>query len=246
MKTSSGFCLCSLGLLLFACVLLANARADIWIYELFFRNTGPGVNFPTLRGGYLVVDENAGTFSSIVVVNDPVTSLPYYTTSLLSGTYFELLSEGGELYGVFSGGSGAGGNIAESVSFQSIGKVSRNVRVSSSSSMRVPRTTRGIAILNSKEVYVTTSNSTAAGSPPPRILEYGFAGTSEVRTKFDEGFTRYVNDERMSAEEAVKDAIRRLENRGITPQPSPTPGPSPVPTVSPISMPTPTPPSPIP
>ena len=242
MKTLTGFSPLSL----LACMVLGfaglagTAKADLLVYELSFRTISNEVNYPSLYGGYFVVDENAGTFSSIVVLGDPVSGAPYYTTSLLSGTYFELLSEGGELFGVMSGGTGSGGEIAESVSFQSIGKLSRNVRVSGTSTMRVARNPRGVLLLNSPEVY-TTSNSSGNGTSGDRVLEFGFAGSSEVRARFDEGFTRFVNNERMTSADALQEAIRRVENRGILPQPSPSPGPNPSPTPTPVPTPTPTP-----
>ena len=58
----------------------ASVQAGILIYELSFKNSGQSVNYSFIEDefpGYLVVDQTASTFSSVVVLIDPTTFLPY-------------------------------------------------------------------------------------------------------------------------------------------------------------------------
>ncbi|MEX1118268.1 MAG: hypothetical protein WEB60_05680 [Terrimicrobiaceae bacterium] len=198
------------------------AGAELLVYSLKLDPTSNSVNYPGIPGGYLVVDEDAGSFSSVMILRDPDTNRRFYTTSFLSGSYFELLREGGGVSSVLSslgGGSGTG----EAVAFQAVGKTDGGTNVGGGVSLRVAENLRGFFMTNSDE----SSTTSTAGDP---LLELGFAGASKASVNFESGSTRNANNARMTSATAITEITRTLERQGIRPEATPTPTPTPSPT----------------
>lgn len=218
---------------------VSAVRAQMVIYEVSFDDTGPGVNYSFIQGGYLVVDQNASSFSSVVVLNDPATWLPYYTTGLLAGSYMTMLEEGSgnEVAVIYSmSGGGNGTTSGDSLAFQVIGDTSDNVKVGGGASLPIAKKLRGFLLASAPE----TGTVDASGNS---TFTYGFAGSSKATAKFESGFTREANDNRLDSAGTLTALTELLKNRGIGPEPTPTPSPSPTasPSPSPTATPSPTP-----
>jgi hypothetical protein len=209
------------GLLLVA----VPAGAELLVYSLRLDPTSNSVNYPGIPGGYLVVDENAGSFSSVMILRDPDTNRRFYTTSLLSGSYFELLREGGGVSAVLSS-FGSGPEGGEAVAFQAVGKTDGGTRIGGGASTRVAKSLRGFLMTNAPE-------STTSGTSGDPLIELGFAGASKAGVDFESGSTRNANNARMTSATAITEITRTLERQGIPPEPTPTPSPTPTPTPSP-------------
>ncbi len=198
------------------------AGAELLVYSLKLDPTSNSVNYPGIPGGYLVVDENSGSFSSVMILRDPDTNQRYYTTSFLSGSYFELLRGGGGISTVLSNLSGSS-DSGESVAFQVVGKTDGGTNVGGGVSLRVAKNLRGFFMTNAEE----SSTTSTSGDP---LLELGFAGASKADVDFESGSTRNANNARMSSATAITEITRTLERQGIRPEPTPTPSPTPSPT----------------
>lgn len=198
------------------------AGAELVVYSLRLEPTGNSVNYPGILGGYLVVDEDAGSFSSAMILRDPDTNRRYYTTSFLSGSYFELLREGGGVSSVLSS-FGSGSGSGESVAFQVVGKTDGGTNVGGGVSLRVAKKLRGFLMTNGEE----SSSSSTSGDP---LLELGFAGASKATVNYESGSTRNANNARMTSATAITEITRTLERQGIGPEATPTPAPTPSPT----------------
>jgi len=206
---------------------IAATQAQVIIYSLSFSTTGPSVNYEALDSGYVVIDSNGGSFSSIIILKNPDNNRRFYTTSLLAGSYYDLLEDGtGDIYGVMtSSGSSSGNSTLESLMMQTIGPASQT-SVGGGSSLQIPRRMRGFLLGNSEEA---TSVDTR-GRPQ---VEFGFAGFSRVTARFDSTSTRDANNARLSASATITAITKTLERRGIRPEPTPSPSPTPTPTPSP-------------
>jgi len=215
-------------LIVLACglALSMRARAELLIYDLSFSNLSTTVNYAFAQDGFLVVDPVAGTFSSVIVLVDPNTALLYSTTSLLSGTYTTMFSEGnGNEYAVLASSSAAGSG-ADNLAFQVVGELSSGVPISQRRVADVARTLRGVLFASAAESSSgngTTSNGTTSNS----TFTFGFAGQSRVRAELDRGLTRDANGSSLDSAGALAIATAVLENRGVLPQASPSPSPSP-------------------
>ena len=215
-----------------ALLLSQSVFANVLIYDLDFRTTGPAVNFITFRDGYIVVDVAGETFDSVIILENPDTGKPYYISSLIKGSYFELQNEsGGAAYTILEGASNST-NTVESIALQILGKSSGNVKIGSGISQRVARRLRGMLFANSNEVVTTDENLKIK-------TEYGFAGFNQVTARFDSTSTRDANNARLSPATTLSAIQKTLERRGIPPEPaaSPTPPPSPTPTPTPTPTP---------
>ena len=204
------------------------ARAEVLIYDLSFNTTGPSVNYSFLQGGYLVVDADSNAVSSIVTQTDPVTDLLYYTTGVLSGTYMEMVSEGGnQEYAVINSASGSGAT-ADTLAFQVLGKTGDNVEIGDGNSLSIARKLQGYLFASAPESSSTDTNNITT-------ITFGFAGTSKVAAKYQPGLTMEANDKRLDASTTINLLTEVLANRGVVPQPtaSPSPGASPSPTATP-------------
>lgn len=202
-------------------------RAELLIYEMSFSSTGPRVNHPNFLNGVAVIDSQAGSFSTILVLEDPLTGIPFYTSSLLSGSYFELSEKGGgDIYAVMQGNTG-GDDLVESVSMQAVGETSRNVDVGPGTSQRVARRMKGFFLANSTETVVTDEDGKTH-------IETGFAGSNRVTARFDASSTREANKRRLDVDGAITVISQNLEKRGIRPEPTPTPAPPPGPSPTPV------------
>ena len=214
------------------------ALAEVLIYDLDFRGTGPSVNYTTFRDGYIVVDEDSMSFDSIIVLDDPGTGSPYYGPSLITGTYFELQSDGSGGINAVLEGNTAGDDAVENLAFQVLGRTSGSVRIGPGVSWRVARKMRGFLLASSTEVVTTDEDLDVS-------TEYGFAGSSKVTANFDSRSTQDANNARLSSSATIAAIQTTLERRGIGPEPTPTPSPTAEPTVTPVT-PTPTPATPTP
>ncbi len=212
--------------LIFAGILAPiSAKAELLIYSLTFNQTGSNVNYQSINGGYAVIDEAAGSFSAVTILTDPDTNQPYYTTDLLSGTYFELTGEGGGNYAVMSSLAGST-DTGESIAFQVIGKTSGDTDVGPGVSLRVAKKLRGYLLANGEEAVTSDDSGDTS-------IVFGFAGSSKATANFDKGSTQFANDSKMDSGTAITAITNALENRGIGPEPTPTPSPSPSPTPTP-------------
>jgi len=214
---------------LLAALLLAlpslPARAQILIYDLSFNTTGPSVNYDFLEGGFLIVDAASNAVTSVVILTDPNTNIPYYTTGVLSGTYMEMVSEGsGSEYAVITSTSSAGAN-ADNIAFQILGKTSKNIGIGSGNRLSIAKKLSGYLLASAAE-------STSLDNASNTVFSYGFAGSSKVTASLQAGLTSEVNDERLAAAAALELLTTELENRGIQPEASPSPTASPSATVS--------------
>lgn len=219
MKPLRFFIPAMIGLLLVA----VPAGAELLVYSLRLDPTSNSVNYPGIPGGYLVVDEDAGSFSSVMILRDPDTNRRFYTTSFLSGSYFELLREGGGVSAVLSSfGSGSAGG--EAVAFQVVGKTDGGTKVGGGVSIRVAKKLRGFFMTNAEE----SATANTSGDP---LVELGFAGASRASMDYESGSTRNANNARMTSATAITQITRTLERQGIGPEATPTPSPSPTPVV---------------
>jgi hypothetical protein len=191
---------------------IVAAQAEILVYDLSFNTTGPSVNYSFLQSGYLIVDESSNAVTSVVVLTDPTTMLPYSTTGLLTGTYMEMQEEGsGKEFAVISSSSGSGG-AADSVAFQILGKTSKKVDIGGGNGLSIAKKLRGYLLASAAEsasVDPDTSEVTFA---------YGFAGASTMTANFQSGLTNDVNGNRLDAAGAQEMLTTWLENQGITPE----------------------------
>lgn len=208
---------------LLAAILLAlpalPARAQVLVYDLSFNTSGPSVNYDFLEGGYLVVDLASNAVTSVVVLTDPNTQIPYYTTGVLDGSYMEMISEGGgDEYAVINA-TATTGTTSDNVSFQILGKTSNNVGIGSGNRLSIARKLRGYMLASAAE-------STSLDDSSNTVFSYGFAGSSKVSASLQDGLTSEVNNERLDAAAALELVTTELENRGIQPEPSPTASPT--------------------
>ena len=217
----------------------ASVQAGILIYELSFKNSGQSVNYSFIEDefpGYLVVDQTASTFSSVVVLIDPTTFLPYSTTGVLSGSYMTMLSASDNnivavAYSA-SGGSSASGNIttssSENVAFQVIGATDNDVSIGGGNSTFVAKNMTGFILASAAQ----SGNLTAGGTPSTSgnsTFTYGFGGSSKVTAKYQSDLTKDVNSNKLDVPAALAALTKILQNNGISPQATPTPTPSPTP-----------------
>lgn len=185
------------------------ARAEILVYDLSFNTTGPSVNYSFLQSGYLIVDEGSGAVTSLVVLTDPDTMLPYYTTGLLTGTYQEMQEEGsGKEFAVITSSSGTGGN-ADYIAFQVLGKTSKKVDIGGGNGLSIAKKLRGYLLASAAESAAVDSETSEV------TFTYGFAGSSTVTANFQPGLTNDVNGSRLDATGAQAMLATLLENQGI-------------------------------
>ena len=207
-----------------------SACAQVVVYDLSFNTTGPSVNYSFLEGGYLVVDSDSKSVTSLVIQTDPVTDLLYYTTGVLAGTYMELRSEGSnQEYAVINSSSGLTGNStgnATSAAFQVIGKTSGHKNVGAGNSLSIASKLQGYLLASAAESVSTDTNNITT-------VTYGFAGSSKVSANYQSGLTRDANDQRLDSSNTINMLTEVLKNRGVVPQPTASPTASPSPTATP-------------
>jgi len=202
-----------------AICLILVARAEVLIYDLSFNTSGPSVNYSFLEGGYLVVDYSSKAVTSIVTQTDPQTGLLYYTKSLLSGTYMEMVSEGSnQEYAVVTSAGGSGVN-AGTTSFQILGKTSGGVGVGAGNNLSIAHKLKGYLNASAPESVSTDTNNITT-------ITYGFAGSSKVGANYQSGLTKDANNRRLNTTSALDSLAVILQNRGIDPQPTATPSPT--------------------
>lgn len=205
--------------------------ASLAVYDLNFNNTLTTINYSFVQDGYLVIDADAGTFGSVLVLRDPDSGELYSSTSLLSGTYTLMTRErDGRRFGVATS-YGGGGDEVSNLAFQIIGRLDGDGMRSVGAGVRipVPLSFRGFLLAFAPEELVDEA------------FAYGFAGQSRVSAGLDEGLTIWSNFNGWSQAETVTNIQDLLENNGTLPVPTPTPSPSPSPSPSPTASPSPTP-----
>lgn len=231
---------CWIALLAFAIFasLPAAAAATVLIYRTEFSRTGPHVNYPDPRWGYLLADPDAGTFTSVTVLLDPFSKELYYSTSLLAGRFFQAtpLRRGGT-HDVMNASTN---NISgEFFAFQIAGPADRNLNVGAGRFLRLAARLDGYLLMSGSdrelEAQPRTRESIAA--------ELGFVGTADVTAHLQRGATRRANHFEESAADVLGRLIEELEAIGIEsvengadPDPIPLPespflpdGPDPIP-----------------
>jgi len=221
----------------------SSLLADVIAYRLEFNRTGRSVNYPNPQDGYLVVDIEAGTANSIVLLDDPDTGEQYYTTGLFSGQYFTVTSGGSgtESDVVSAGNAGA----IDSAALQVSGRKSSDVEIGGGGDVDAARRMVGFALMSGADAVVVESE----GDDPDEGGEesLGYVGTARVNARFAESDTKNFNDNGKSASEAIAAYAEFYDNAGIssgggdTPNPPPVPGPIPDPDVTPTPEPFPTP-----
>ncbi len=185
------------------------ARAEILVYDLSFNTTGPSVNYSFLQSGYLIIDEGSNAVTSVVVLTDPTTMLPYYTTGLLAGTYMEMQEEGsGREFAVITSSSSTGGG-ADNVTFQILGRTSGRVNIGGGNGLSIARKLRGYLLASAAESASVDADTSEVS------FTYGFAGSSTMTASFQSGLTNDVNGSRLDAAGAQQLITTLLENQGI-------------------------------
>jgi hypothetical protein len=145
---------------------------------------------------------------SVLVLTDPNTLLPYYTTSLLSGTYSLLLNQNNHNeYAVLTSTSSASAG-SDNVSFQIVGGLEAGVRVGGRQRSDVAPRMRGVLFASGAQ----SSSTDASGS---QTFTYGFAGQSRVRATFNSNITRNTNGNNLGSTGAIQLATQTLVNKGI-------------------------------
>lgn len=232
-----------------SCLLLCSASlsASIISYQLEFNRTGRSVNYPNPRGGYLVVDLESGSVSSIVVLNDPETNEKYFTTGLFNGNYFTATSDSsGNVSDVISAGGGGG---FESAALQISGRVRTNVDIGGDERVDAARKLVGFLLMSGSDAVVVESEEENPDASDELAL--GYVGSAKVTAEIAESDTQNFNNNDKSAADAIGTYAEIYENSGISsengdtpnpgPNPSPEPSPSPEPEPTPDPLPTPTP-----
>ena len=194
--------------------------SPILIYDLELEKTGRSVNYTFFKDGFLVVDPEAATFSTIVVLTDPNTFNFYQAADFVSGSYSEILDYAGRrnvvLFGTTTGTTATTDNAA----LQVIGPIDTSGKMGGGFRAEYSEKMRGYLLASGPEVEATTTNGTTTG------FEYGYAGFSKAKAEFNKGLTKEVNGQSLDASGAVDFLEKYLSDRGI-PGPTPTPSPSP-------------------
>ena len=192
----------------------------VLIYDLELEKTGRSVNYTFFKDGFIVVDPEAATFSTIVVLSDPNTFNFYQAADFVSGSYSEILDYAGRrnvvLFGTTSGTTATTDNAA----LQVIGPIDTSSKVGGGFRSEYSDKMRGYLLASGPEVEATTTNGTTTG------FEYGYAGFSKAKAEFNKGLTKEVNNQSLDASGAVDFLEKYLSDRGV-PGPTPTPSPSP-------------------
>ena len=201
-----------------------SARAGVLIYELSFSNIGRSVNYSFLEDeypGYLVVDQVASTFSSVVVEINPTTRVPFSTTGVLAGTYATMLSLGDSNNTAVAYSSSAGtvsGNSTTStgtnLSLQVIGNTENNVNIGGKIWVPVAKSMTGFLLASAPQ----SGNVTITGIPSASgNFTYGFAGSSKVTAKYQSDLTKSANKNKLDVPGTLTALTLLLQKDGISP-----------------------------
>lgn len=215
------------------------------VYRMEFRRIEDRANDPRPRFGYLFVDSETGTTSTILVLVDPITGVAYYTTGLLDGKYFQVspVLRRQNPVDVVTGGTGAGG--ADFAALQMSGRDARFFPVGRGRQVRLAPLLSGYLMLSGAdstgEVPALTAEQIAA--------ELGYLGYARAQARFQRTATRAFGAQELDRAAIIELYTEELEAMGIEsasgpnpgPSPSPTPTPSPGPSPDPTPTPTPTP-----
>lgn len=196
----------------------------VLIYDLELEKTDRSVNFTFFKDGFLVVEPEASSFSSIVVLTDPNTFTFYQAADFVTGSYNEILDYAGRRNAVLFGAMAGGNSTTDNAALQVIGPIDRSTGVGGGLRAELSDKMRGYLLASGSEVESTTTIGTTTQ------FEYGYAGFSKAKAEFNKGLTKQVNNLDLDAAGAITFLEQYLFNRGIpgpTPTPSPTPSPTP-------------------
>ena len=196
--------------------------SPVLIYDLELEKTGRSVNYTFFKDGFLVVDPEAATFSTIVVLTDPNTFNFYQAADFVSGSYSEILDYAGRRNAVLFGTTTGTTATTDNAALQVIGPIDNSGKVGGGYRAEYSDKMRGYLLASGPEVEATTTNGTTSG------FEYGYAGFSKAKAEFNKGLTKEVNNQSLDASGAVDFLEKYLSDRGI-PGPTPTPLSSPAP-----------------
>lgn len=194
--------------------------SPVLIYDLELEKTGRSVNYTFFKDGFLVVDPEAATFSTIVVLTDPNTFNFYQAADFVSGSYSEILDYAGRRNAVLFGTTTGTTATTDNAALQVIGPIDNSGKVGGGYRAEYSDKMRGYLLASGPEVEATTTNGTTSG------FEYGYAGFSKAKAEFNKGLTKEVNNQSLDASGAVDFLEKYLSDRGV-PGPTPTPSPSP-------------------
>lgn len=194
--------------------------SPVLIYDLKLEKTGRSVNYTFFKDGFVVVDPEASTFSTVVVLTDPNTFNFYQAANFVSGSYNEILDYAGRRNVVLFGSSAGIAATADNAAMQVIGAIDRSGKVGGGLRAEYSDKLTGYLLASGPGMAGSSANGTTAG------YEYGYAGFSKARADFNKGLTKEVNNQSLDASGVVDFLEKYLSDRGI-PGPTPTPSPTP-------------------
>jgi len=197
--------------------------SPLLVYDLELEKTGRSVNYTFFRNGYLVIDPDASTFTSIVVLTDPNTFNFYQAADFVTGTYSEIRDYAGRRNAVIFGATAGTTATSDNAALQTVGPIDRRSGVGGEMRADYSQIMRGYLLASGAEIN-TSGNGSATR------FEYGYAGFSHAKAEFNKSLTKAVNKQGLNSNQAVDFLEKYLFARGV-PGPTPTPAPSPTPVV---------------
>lgn len=192
------------------------------VYDLVLDKTGRSVNYTFFKDGYLVVDPDASSFTSIVVLTDPNTFQFYQASDFLKGTYNEIRDYAGNRNAVLFGATAGTSANSDNSALQVIGPIDKNTGVGGEMRAKYSETLRGYFMASGPEV--------SSGNGTNTRFEYGFAGFSRAKGQFNKNLSKQVNNAGLDMKGAVGFLEKYLIARGVV-SASPSPSPSPTPSI---------------
>jgi hypothetical protein len=190
------------------------------VYDLELDKTGRSVNYTFFKDGFLVIDPDASSFTSIVVLTDPNTFLFYQGADFVTGTYNVIRDYAGRRNAVVFGATAGTTASSDNAALQVIGPIDRHGSVGGGMKADYSDKMRGYLLASGAEID-------ASGNGTSSQFEYGYAGFSRAKAEFNKRLTKDINGRGLNVSGAVDYLEKYLSDRGIpgnTPAPTPTPG----------------------
>lgn len=203
----------------------------VMVYRVEYTRLGEAVNYPAPRFGWFFIDPSAGTVTSITVLVNPFTGTAYYTTSLLTGTFFKASPVlGGSAHSVIAASSGAGSG--DQAFLQISGKATRRFTIANQR-IKIAEKLQGYLLSSGADIVVTnnsttsnttqTSNSTTTTTTANATAtlqgidtELGFVGYTRVVARLEKNDTQYFNSQQLGVAGATLNYTTSLEADGIS------------------------------
>lgn len=166
-----------------------------------------------------MVDPDAATFSSIVVLSDPGSTAFYQAADYVTGKYNELIDFAGRRNAFLFGAVSASTTNADNAALQLTGLIDRFAKVGPGSRAEYANKLRGYMLYSAAEIKGKTTNGLTTG------FFYGFAGFAKALANFNKNLTKEVNTLGLDTPDAIYFLEKQLFANGI-PGPTPTPKPA--------------------